>query len=139
MILEMALVIAITDGDTVKVMDNQNQHYKIRLASIDAPERKQPFGKKSTELLASKIGNQRVTLNCPNKDRYGRWICGISYQGQDVNRWMVEQGGAWVYRQYYKGKDYYIAENTAKDQQLGLWKTSEYQVMPPWEWRKAHK
>ena len=38
MLLEMLLVVAITDGDTIKVLDSNNQQIKVRLASIDAPE-----------------------------------------------------------------------------------------------------
>ena len=77
MILELALIVAITDGDTVKALDHNNNQYKVRLASIDAPERKQPFGTKSKQMLAEMIGNKRVKLDCPNKDRYNRWICTI--------------------------------------------------------------
>ena len=36
MLLEMILVIAITDGDTIKVLDPDNKQIKVRLASIDA-------------------------------------------------------------------------------------------------------
>ena len=37
-----AKVIGITDGDTIKVLDQNNTQHKIRFAGIDAPERKQP-------------------------------------------------------------------------------------------------
>lgn len=131
MLLELALVVAITDGDTVKVLVHNNQQYKIRLASIDAPERKQPYGLKAKQLLAELIGMQRVDLDCPSKDRYKRLICTITYNGLDINREMVRQGGAWVYRKYYKGTDYYAAENEAKAAHAGLWKTAEYQAIAP--------
>lgn len=42
-----ARVIAITDGDTIKVLDASNTQYRIRLAGIDAPERKQAWGTRS--------------------------------------------------------------------------------------------
>ena len=65
MILEMLLVISITDGDTIKVLSHDNEQLKIRLASIDAPERKQPYGTKSKQMLANFVGNQKVNLDCP--------------------------------------------------------------------------
>ena len=40
-------VIKITDGDTVHVLQNNHIKEKIRLAGIDAPERKQPHGNKA--------------------------------------------------------------------------------------------
>ena len=136
MLLEMLLVVAITDGDTIKVLDSQNQQLKVRLASIDAPERKQPFGTKSKQMLAELIGNKRVNLDCSKKGRYQRQICTITLNGVDINREIVARGGAWVYRQYYKGTDYLEIESNAKSNHIGLWKTSEYQAIPPWEWRK---
>ena len=35
--------VAVTDGDTIKVLDANNVSYKIRLSGIDAPEKSQPF------------------------------------------------------------------------------------------------
>jgi endonuclease YncB( thermonuclease family) len=138
MLKEILLVISIIDGDTVKVLDHNNHQLRIRLASIDAPERGQPYGKKATELLSSMIGNKRVQLTCPKKDYYKRWICTIHYQGIDINKSMVEKGGAWVYRKYYSGKEYIASEDKAKANKIGLWSTSEYQAIPPWKWRKTH-
>src|SRR5690554_2688684 len=47
-------VIALADGDTITVLDGKTQH-KIRLTGIDAPERRQPFSRRSAEHLASFI------------------------------------------------------------------------------------
>jgi len=38
-------VVGISDGDTIKVLKNGKQ-VKIRLAAIDCPEKKQPYGRK---------------------------------------------------------------------------------------------
>ncbi len=46
-------VVKITDGDTVYVLDANYQEHKIRLAGIDAPERKQAYGLASRKYLAS--------------------------------------------------------------------------------------
>ncbi len=37
-------VVKITDGDTIYVLDANYEQHKIRLAGIDAPERKQAYG-----------------------------------------------------------------------------------------------
>ena len=34
----------VADGDTLRLLDAQNQQYKIRLVGINAPEKKQDFG-----------------------------------------------------------------------------------------------
>ena len=49
-------VIKITDGDTVKVLDAKKKTYKIRLAGIDAPERKQAYGKAASEGVLKPLG-----------------------------------------------------------------------------------
>lgn len=47
-------VVAIADGDTLTVLDSGNVQHKIRLAGIDAPEKKQAFGTKARECLQVK-------------------------------------------------------------------------------------
>lgn len=42
------LVVGVHDGDTIKVLSKKTE-YQVRLARIDAPELKQPFGKQSKQ------------------------------------------------------------------------------------------
>ena len=37
-------VVAVTDGDTVRLLSVSNVEYKVRLTGIDAPEKAQAFG-----------------------------------------------------------------------------------------------
>ena len=46
-------VVKTTDGDTLYVLDANYEEHKIRLAGIDAPERKQTYGLASRKHLAS--------------------------------------------------------------------------------------
>ena len=50
-------VVKITDGDTLYVLDANYKEHKIRLAGIDAPERKQAYG------LASRNNDCHNLLN----------------------------------------------------------------------------
>ena len=45
-------VVKITDGDTLTILDANYKEHKIRLAGIDAPERKQAHGLASRKHLA---------------------------------------------------------------------------------------
>ena len=45
-------VVAVADGDAVTVLDSTNVQHKVRVAGIDAPEKKQAFGNRSKDNLA---------------------------------------------------------------------------------------
>ena len=49
-----AKVIKVSDGDTITALQNKQQ-VKVRLFGIDAPEKKQPYGKKSKRFLSNLI------------------------------------------------------------------------------------
>lgn len=56
------LVVSLTDGDTITVLDDRLQQHKIRLARIDAPEKRQDFGQRAKQTLAAMTFASRVTV-----------------------------------------------------------------------------
>jgi endonuclease YncB( thermonuclease family) len=134
-------VVAIADGDTLTVLDADRLQHKIRLAGIDAPERKQPFGQRSRQMLADLVFRKHVEVMTEKKDRYGRTIGKVIYQGRDVNLILVSEGMAWHYKRYAREQDpsdrklYALAEEEARAQRKGLW--SDPQPIPPWSWRSG--
>ena len=126
-----AKVIKISDGDTITVLSGKEQT-KVRLYGIDAPEKKQDYGQRSKQFLASLIAGQVVEIEPKGKDRYKRTLGTIYYKGQDINAQMVLNGYAWAYVKY--SRIYVDQEKTAREKKLGLWQSSN--PTPPWEWRK---
>ena len=124
-------VVSIHDGDTITLLQDKQQ-IKVRLFGIDAPELKQPYGKKSKQFLANLIAGQIVEVEENGKDRYKRTIGTIYLNGIDINAQMVANGYAWAYRKF--SKKYTPQESQAKKQRLGLWRDKE--PILPWEWRK---
>lgn len=124
-------VVSIHDGDTITILQDKQQ-IKVRLFGIDAPELKQPYGKKSKQFLANLIAGEVVEVDENGKDRYKRTIGTIYLNGTDINAQMVANGYAWAYRKF--SKKYAPQESQAKKQRLGLWQGKE--SIPPWEWRK---
>ncbi len=92
------LVVGIADGDTITVLDADKVQHKIRLAGIDAPEKKQPFGNRSKESLSALAFDKTVNVETSKRDRYGRQIGKVLVNGRDVNLVQVERGMAWFYR-----------------------------------------
>lgn len=135
-----ATVVSVSDGDTVTVLmeHDPNEKVCVRLLGIDAPESKQAYGQASRDFLNSYVYRQPVNLVCQKrKDRYERLLCHIWYQGVDVNLALVEEGLAWVYRQFNNDPKYYQAEKRAKQERKGLWQDAE--PTPPWTYRKQNR
>ena len=126
-----AKVVKISDGDTIMILQDKQQ-IKVRLFGIDAPEKKQDYGQKSRQFLASLIAGQVVEVEPKGKDRYKRTLGIIHYKGQDINAQMVLNGYAWAYVKY--SRIYVDHESAARKNKQGLWQSSN--PTPPWEWRK---
>ncbi|EHI7918483.1 thermonuclease family protein [Salmonella enterica] len=126
-------VIRVLDGDTIDVL-HDNKPVRVRLANIDAPEKKQAFGRWSTNQLKGLVAMQPVTVTYTQTDRYGR-IIGRVFTTSDIeaNRYMVQNGAAWVYDQYNTDPSLPALQREARAQKRGLWADS--QPVPPWEWR----
>ena len=83
-------VIKVVDGDTISIL-HQGKQLRIRLAEIDAPERGQPYWRKSREALADYVSGKEVAVEGLDVDRYGR-IVGHVYLGELwVNGELVEE------------------------------------------------
>lgn len=67
-------VVGVADGDTLTVLDVDKVPHKIRLAGIDAPEKKQPFGNRSKESLSELTYDKTVTIETDKRDKYGRQV-----------------------------------------------------------------
>lgn len=134
-------VVGVTDGDTITVLDATKTQYKIRLAGIDAPEKKQPFGSVSKKSLSDLVFDKVASIQYDKEDRYGRIVGKVLVNGKDVNLEQVKRGLAWWYKKYQKEQsqqdrlDYLHAQETAEASRVGLW-TDEYAIAP-WEFRHS--
>ncbi len=92
-------VVKITDGDTLYVLDANYKDHKIRLAGIDAPERRQAYGLASRKHLASIVAGKQVTVEYQKRDRYGRILGKVWVNGVDACLEQVKAGFAWHYQE----------------------------------------
>lgn len=118
------LVLRVVDGDTVMLLqDKGNYHYsvlKVRLAGIDAPEKRPRVGspkqrdheKKlaaaATRRLEELIGQKEVIIRTEKTGKFGRWLATIEVPSGDIpveivnqpetaNQVLLEEGHAVVY------------------------------------------
>ena len=141
--LTPGLVVAISDGDTITLLTEDKRQIKIRLVGLDTPEKKQAFGTKARDHLASRIFKQDVEVDLRKKDQYGRHLGVIYLGGVDINQSMIQDGYAWFYKHYAKEQPkeeslrYAKSEADARSKQRGLW--ADPNPVPPWEFRKEAK
>jgi endonuclease YncB( thermonuclease family) len=134
------LVVGVSDGDTITVLDQQKNSYKIRLQGIDAPEKKQAFGEKSKQSLHDLVHSKQVRIEYDKEDKYGRIVGKVTLDDVDVCLQQLVLGMAWHYKKYQNEQSvsdralYSETELKSKSLKLGLW--SDDTPMPPWEFRK---
>lgn len=135
----LCLVVGISDGDTLTARcptqdaAHPYRQVKVRLAGIDAPEKRQPYGERSRQHLAELCFQQQATITPKTKDRYGRTVADVECRGQDVATEQVRSGLAWFYVRYGKGYEHLGGlEAEARAARRGLWSV---EAVPPWEWR----
>lgn len=136
----LCLVVAITDGDTMKVRCGEPGHYEqvtIRMAEIDAPEKSQAFGQSSKELLSKLCFSEQATIKPTTQDRYGRTVARVECRGKDANAEMVKMGMAWAFTKYQTDAAFPGYEQQARVAHVGLWRDAA--PVAPWDYRSAAK
>lgn len=135
------LVVGISDGDTLTARcptqdaAHPYQQVKVRLAGIDAPERRQAYGERSRQHLAGLCFQQEARITVRTTDRYGRSVADVECKGQDAGMELVRAGMAWHYRQYGKQHMHLAGiEADARARRAGLWVDRE--PVAPWEFRR---
>lgn len=133
-------VVGVSDGDTITLLDANNTQFKIRLAGIDAPEKKQPFGQISKKSLSDLVYGKAVQVDWSKKDRYERIVGKVVVNNLDANLEQVKRGLAWHYSKYKKEQTfedritYLHAQVGAETDKIGLWAGPT--PIAPWQWRK---
>jgi endonuclease YncB( thermonuclease family) len=120
-------VVAVSDGDTITVLDANKQRHVIRLMGIDAPEKEQPYGQKAKESMSDLVFNKEVSVTWYKRDRYGRTVGQVYVGDTDVCLEQIKRGLAWHYKEYEREQSvedrslYSIAEEQARIARMGVW------------------
>lgn len=95
-----ACCISVSDGDTITVLNAENQQIKIRLYGIDSPESGQPHGRKAKQNMSALVFGQNVEIESIDQDRYSRSVARVSIDGLDICEEQLRAGHAWVFPRY---------------------------------------
>lgn len=121
-------VVRVIDGDTIKIIEKDTEH-NVRLIGIDAPEMSDCGGTQSRSILENLLKGKEILLEADptqgNTDKYDRLLRYVfTNDNININEQMIKRGEAreYTYDKPYKYVDLFIsAENTAKDENLGIW------------------
>lgn len=130
-------VIKVIDGDTFDLLAKDNKKERIRMAAIDAPEKRQDFGQASRQFLAHLIAGKYVQVHWEKRDRNGRILGTVFLDRQEINLQMIRSGMAWHFVRYSQATGYAKAQQLAQAEQIGLWRSG--QAVPPWEFRRRKR
>jgi endonuclease YncB( thermonuclease family) len=148
-----ARVTRVHDGDSFDARLVDGRRAGIRIAAIDAPERRQAFADVSRRHLVSMIGGREVRIEVLAVDRYDRAVARISLlpgpgtradgESDDVGREQIRRGMAWYFRRYEPDLPavwryrYDLAEHQARAERAGLWQ--EPAPVEPWRYREGRR
>lgn len=130
-VAERAVVLAVIDGDTLRVRVN-GARTKVRLLGINSPERgRKGYGSAKKALAKLTRAGRTVTLASdptqPYEDQYGRLLRYVKRGSTDVNRAQLSKGWARFYdartcAPLAKKSAYRSAEKSAKKAHRGIWR-----------------
>ena len=129
-----ALVIGITDGDTITVMIDGSE-YKLRYIGIDTPEIGDPGYSEAADRNSQLVAGQTVTLvkDVSETDDFGRLLRYVFVDGVFVNYALAREGyaeaGSWLpdtacYQIFVE------AEEQARSEGLELWTPADSSSTP---------
>jgi micrococcal nuclease len=127
-----ARVVAITDGDTIRVQTADGQNYPVRFIGIDTPETRHPvrgvecFGSeasaRTTELLFGQV--VRLERETSDTDRFDRLLRHVWLGDQLVSTILLREGYARSYRyppDTARSAEFETYEYEAWSESRGLW------------------
>jgi endonuclease YncB( thermonuclease family) len=130
-------VIGIVDGDTIIVLNENNEQIKIRLEGIDCPESNQDFGNRAKQEVSGLCFKKNVHVIQSGTDRYGRMLANIYLNDLCINKELLKRGMAWHFKKYNSDAELAKLEIEARKEKIGLW--SHPNPEAPWDFRARKK
>jgi endonuclease YncB( thermonuclease family) len=127
-------IVSVIDGNTVELVTDQSESYKILLFGIDSPELEQDYGEKAQKFLQKMALDKMVNVKIQGKDRWGNRLGIVLIEGKiDPRLELLQAGLAWT-AERNPIEELESIKETAREKGKGLWK--EKDPTPPWIYRR---
>ena len=127
-------VVAVIDGNTIELLGEDHETYKIMLHGIDCPELAQAYGESAKQHLEKLVLDKSVTVQLKGKDRWGVRLGVISIENTlDPRHLLLAEGLAWT-SEVNPNPDFEIMKEEAREKGKGLWKADS--PVAPWIFRR---
>ncbi|TFZ03373.1 thermonuclease family protein [Ramlibacter rhizophilus] len=133
-------IVGVADGDTVTLLVRGREQVRVRVAGIDAPEKRQAFGQRSKEALSDCAFGRIAQVERGKTDRYGRVVGKVTVGRVDCGLRQIQSGLAWHYKAYEQEQSrtdrviYAEAEVQARASRRAIW--SQHAPEAPWTFRR---
>lgn len=132
LMLILASVVGVVDGETIRAKNNQGETATIKLACIHIPTRKSRRNEANARLKQLLPKGNPVVIRFADTYRESQIVGEVFSNNTSINLQMVKEGKAVVDKLsveqncYESRIQYLVAEANAKQRGLGLWKKSRY-------------
>lgn len=119
------ICVGVSDGDSLLLELPEGNRVRVRLYGIDAPEKDQDFALPARKKLTRLVYDKLIRVEVQDMDKYGRYVGKVYAGARYVNRFMLKEGLAWLYRHYAAGDELLAeAESRARAAGRGIWASS---------------
>jgi micrococcal nuclease len=131
-----AEVIEVHSGDTLTLVEHERT-LTIHLASVDAPELDQPYGKESRKSLEELCKGKKASFQRQGTSPKGELRAAVICNGTDAGRAQLKRGLAWVRPHPDVDAAFTAIQDFVWRDKIGLWADAD--PVPPWEWAERKK
>lgn len=128
LILMLAAVLGVADGETVRVRNDANQIITVKLACIDVPNKlPRSHNVAATRRLKKLLpSGTSIRVSSVDKHKNGRAFGEVFVGDQSINLQLIKEGKAIIDQETlyscYQPDEFIAAEANAKMKKIGLWR-----------------
>lgn len=118
------VVTRVIDGDTL-IVRYLEQHVSVQLEGVDAPERGEPYARRSAASLARLCSHRPARVESERSDPFGRVLGEVMCNGVNVNEEQLRQGMGRLDASSESRADWRKLQREARSARRGIWSDAE--------------